>query len=156
MLQCGSAVIKGGVRGKEAGAGFPLCERALALDPNNVGALGHLTIKYRLAVGLPERDLQRADELVSRVLALDPNSAFAHQEKAWVLTDQGRPEEAMSEAERALSLDPTMADSYANLGEASMALGRFEKALEFYKAIWLKSTRPSSGLSICGQGVGLQ
>lgn len=44
----------------------------------------------------------------------------------------------MSEAERALSLDPTMVGAYANLGEASMALGRFDKGLEFFdKAIRL-------------------
>ena len=38
-LQCAAAVQKGGYFGKEAEAGFPLCERALALDPNNVRAL---------------------------------------------------------------------------------------------------------------------
>src|SRR5262249_8533576 len=38
-LQCVSAVNRGGVRGKEAEAGFSLCERALALDPSNVRAL---------------------------------------------------------------------------------------------------------------------
>jgi adenylate cyclase len=143
MLQCASAVIKGGVHGKEAEAGFPLCEKALALDPNNVGALALLTIKYRLGIGLPERDLQRADELVSQALALDPNSAFAHQEKAWVLLDQGRADQAMSEAERALSLNPTMADAYANMGWASMTLGHFEKGLQFFdKAIRLSPHDP--------------
>jgi tetratricopeptide (TPR) repeat protein len=143
-LQCGSALLKSGPVGREAEAAYPLCERALALDPNNTGALTILTIKYRKAVGLPERDLQRADELVSRALALDPNSAFAHQEKAFLLLDQGLPEEAMSEAERALALDPTMAFAYVNMGEASMALGRFEKGLEFFdRAIRLSPRDPA-------------
>jgi adenylate cyclase len=143
-LQCVSAVIRGGVRGKEAEAGFPLCERALALDPSNVRALTLLSVKHRLAIGLPERDLKRADELVSRALARDPNSAFAHAEKAGVLVDQERPEEAISEAERALSLDPTMAIAYLHMGEASIALGSFEKGLEFFdKAIRLSPHDPS-------------
>jgi adenylate cyclase len=143
-LQCASAVIRGGVRGKEAEAGFSLCERALALDPSNVRALTLLSVKHRLAIGLPERDLKRADELASRALALDPNSAFAHAEKAGVLVDQWRPEEAMSEAERALSLDPTMALAYLQMGVASIALGRFEEALEFFdKAIRLSPHDPA-------------
>jgi TolB-like protein/Tfp pilus assembly protein PilF len=156
-LQCVSAVIRGGVRGKGAEAGFPLCERALALDPNNVRALILLSVKHRLAIGLPERDLKRADEFVSRALALDPNSAFAHAEKAGVLVDQERPEEAISEAERALSLDPTMALADLQMGGASMALGvgaqaqdereadrRFDEALEFFdKAIRLSPHDPA-------------
>jgi adenylate cyclase len=142
-LQCESGVIRGGVFGKEAEAGYPLCERALALDPNNVRALIFLTIKYRLGIGLPERDLQRADELVSRALALDPNSAYAHEEKAWVLLDQGRLDEALAEAERAHSLDPANPYAYANMGEAFIALGRFEKALDFFdKAIRLSPHDP--------------
>jgi class 3 adenylate cyclase/TolB-like protein/cytochrome c-type biogenesis protein CcmH/NrfG len=143
-LQCVSAVIRGGVRGKEAEAGFPLCERALALDPSNVRALTFLSVKHRLAIGLPERDLKRADELVSRALAVDANFAFAHTEKAGVLVDQERPEEAMSEGERALSLDPTEAIAYLHMGEASIALERFEEALEFFdKAIRLSPHDPS-------------
>jgi adenylate cyclase len=97
-----------------------------------------------IPVALPERDLQRADELVSRALALDPNSAFAHMQKAWTLLIQGHPDQAMSEAERALSLDTAKAaDAYANMCEASIALGRSEKGLEFFdKAIRLSPHDP--------------
>ena len=50
----------------------------------------------------------------------------------------------MSEAERALSLDPTMALAYLQMGVASIALGRFEEALEFFdKAIRLSPHDPS-------------
>ena len=49
----------------------------------------------------------------------------------------------MPETERALSLDPTQASAYATRGEASMALGRYEKALEFFdKAIRLSPHDP--------------
>ena len=66
---------------KEAEAGYRLCEQALGVDPNNVIALDMLTVKFYLPVMLgrstdPEADLKRADELVSRALALDANYAF--------------------------------------------------------------------------------
>ena len=41
-LQCFAAVQKGGFFGKEADAGYPLCEQALRVDPNNVRALATL------------------------------------------------------------------------------------------------------------------
>ena len=64
--------------------------------------------------------------------------------KAYTLLIQGRPDQAMSEAERTLSLDPAMSDAYANMGEVSIALGRFEKGLEFFdKAIRLSPHDPA-------------
>jgi adenylate cyclase len=141
-LQCQSALQKGGYLGKEAEAGFPLCERALALDPNNVRALTYLAIKFREGLGLG--DLQRADELVSRALALDPNFAEAHTGKAYVLLDQERLDEAMAEAERSHALDPALSDAYGTMGEASIAFGRFEKSLEYFeKAIRLSPRDPA-------------
>ena len=73
-LQCQAAAQKGGYIGKEAEAGYRLCEQALAIDPNNVLALGYLAVKYYVPVSLgssadPKADLKRADELVSRALA---------------------------------------------------------------------------------------
>jgi hypothetical protein len=38
-LQCNAGVQKGGYIGKEADAGYALCEQALAADPNNARAL---------------------------------------------------------------------------------------------------------------------
>ena len=71
-------VRKGGYLGKEADAAYPLCEQALAIDPNNDRALGFLSVKYCLPVGMgisadPKADLKRADELASQAIALNPN-----------------------------------------------------------------------------------
>jgi len=65
-------------------------------------------VKYYVPVSLgssagPEADLNRADELNSRALALDPNMAGAHLSKANILNLQGRLDEAMLKA-NALSL----------------------------------------------------
>ena len=71
-------MLKGGFIGKEADAVYPLCEQALAVDPNNVRALDMLSVKFWLPVGMgvsadPKADLKRADELASKALALDPD-----------------------------------------------------------------------------------
>ena len=86
-LQCQAGVYKGRFLGKEADAGYHLCEQALSADPNNVRALSMLSVKFWLPalLGLsadPKADLERGDELVSRALAHDPNYSLAHADKA--------------------------------------------------------------------------
>jgi adenylate cyclase len=150
-LQCTAVLQKGGFIGKDAEAGFPLCEQALAVDPNNVRALGYLALKFWLpaAVGLsadPEADLKRGDELLSKALALDPNYAGAHMSKANILRLQGRRDEAIAENERAIALDPAMADAVESLGVDYMGLGQFDKSLEYLdKAIRLSPHDPNPG-----------
>jgi adenylate cyclase len=148
-LQCDAAVQKGGFLGKEADAGYSLCERALAADPNNVRALSFLAVKFLmpLVVGRsvdPKADLKRADELVSAALALDPNDASAHVRKATILMVRGRADESIAESERALALDPAIVLAYGLLGEDYRLLGQFEKSLEYFdRAIRLSPHDPS-------------
>ena len=131
-LQCAAATEKGGFVGEEAEATFRLCQQALGADPNNVRALSYLSLKFWFPVGLgrsadPKADLKRADELVSRALALDPNYAPAHSFKASILELEARTDEAIAEDERALVLDPSIVDADAHLGWTYLGLGRFEK-----------------------------
>ena len=93
-MRCATAARKAGFLGKEADAGYRLCEQALDADPNNVLALTTLSSKFYLPVILhrsadPQADLKRADELASRALAVDANSAAAHFAKGQVLMDRG-------------------------------------------------------------------
>ena len=74
--QCVAAIQKAGYIGKDADAGYRLCEQALAIDPNNARALAWLSQKFYFLVvsgdsAGPKADLKRADELVSKALALD-------------------------------------------------------------------------------------
>src|ERR1700722_12778222 len=135
-LQCVAGGWKAGFIGKEADAAFALCEQALAIDHNNVRALTVLGNKFWVpaALGLsgdPKGDLERADELVSKALALDPDFAWAHGTKGWILQNKRSPEESAPEFERALAVDPSGADAYSGLGVDYLALGRFDKSLEF-------------------------
>jgi adenylate cyclase len=135
-LQCSHDQWKAGWIGKEADAAFALCEQALAIDPNNVRALMALPIKFFVPVtqGLssdPKRDLERADELASKALALDPDWTWTHDLKGAVLRVQGRAKEAVAEHERALALDSSNTDAVGQLGFDYGNLGEFDKSLEY-------------------------
>ena len=139
-LRCVAGVLEGRYVGKEADAGYGLCEQALALDPNNVRALTYLSIKG----GDPVSDVERADAMVSKALGLDPNYANAHAAKAWILWRQRRLDEAIVEDERALALNPALLDAYVNMGLVYRTLGRFEESLGFFdKAIRRSPNDPS-------------
>ncbi|HEY1884843.1 MAG TPA: adenylate/guanylate cyclase domain-containing protein [Roseiarcus sp.] len=93
-LQCQAVIQRGVYLGEESDAGYRLCGRALSIDPNNIRALTWLSAKslYSVTRGLsaaPEGDLRRADELVSKALALDPNYARAHSLKGGILRARG-------------------------------------------------------------------
>jgi tetratricopeptide (TPR) repeat protein len=84
-----------------------------------------------------------ADELASRALTIDPNFYAAHSAKAWVLMAEGRHEEAIVEAERCLTLNPSAIDGYLVLGIANNFLARPERSLEVAdKAIRLSPRDP--------------
>jgi adenylate cyclase len=148
-LQCSAGEWTAGVIGKEADAAQALCQQALAVDPNNVRALLGLAEKFWVqeALGLSKDskgDLERADELASKALALDPYYAWAHVSKGWILQNQQRPEESVPEFERALALDPSFADAYSGMGVDYLALGRFDQSLEVLdKAIRASPSDPS-------------
>jgi adenylate cyclase len=106
-LQCNAGAWKALSLGKEADAAFALCEQALAIDPNNVLALMALGFKFlaRAQAGVsgdPKGDLERADELASKALALDPDWSVNHELKGSILRFQARYQEAAAEHERAL------------------------------------------------------
>jgi len=135
-LQCEAGALKVGMISKEADAAFALCEQALAIDPNNVRALWVFGFKFFMPAALgfsgdPKGDLERADELESKALALDPDYTSTHDMKGSILRHQGRYEEAVAEHERALALDPSNVNAAAQLGMDYGNLGEFDKSLEY-------------------------
>jgi tetratricopeptide (TPR) repeat protein len=114
---------------------------ALAIDPNNVRALMALGMKFFMppVIGVssdPKADLERADELESKALALDPDYTWPHDIKGDILRTQGRAEEAVAENERALALDPSNMVAAGDLGFDYERLGEFDKSIAYFdKAI---------------------
>ena len=143
-LQCSEGQWKAGFIGKEADAAYALCQQALAIDPNNVRALMALGAKFFVPVAIgvsgdPKGDLERADQLESKALALDPDWTWPHALKDLILRTQGRAEEAVAEHERALALDPSNAEAAAQLGIDYRFLGQFNKSLEYLDRAMLAS-----------------
>jgi TolB-like protein/cytochrome c-type biogenesis protein CcmH/NrfG len=121
---------------EESEAAFDLCERAVGLDPNNVRALSILAEKFATRLTTMqstdcEADVRRAEELVSRALAIDPDSYQAHHAKARILVAQKRAEEAIVEAERSLRLNPSFISPYLPLCQANLMLGLPGKTIEY-------------------------
>jgi adenylate cyclase len=150
-LQCNAGQWKAGSIGKEADAAYALCEQALAIDPNNVSALMGLGQKFfRLGQtgvsGDPKGDLERADELVSKVLALDPDWSYPHELKGNILGFQARYLEAVAEHERAAALDPSNVYAASDLGWDYARFGQFEKSFDYFdKAIRASPYDPALG-----------
>ena len=143
-LQCAAGQWKAGSIGKEADAAYALCEQALAIDPDNVRALTALGWKFIWLAqvggsGDPKGDLERADELESKALALDPDWTWPHAAKGFILRAQGRTQVAVPEDERALALDSSNVGALSNLGWDYLSLGEFDKSVEYFDKAILES-----------------
>ena len=109
-------------------------ERALQLDEHLPAALTGLAtvLESRALDGLSdarEGDLRRAEELVSGVLAADPNSYDAHRVKAQILRAQKHYDEAIVEYETAIALFPMATDARSNLARAKILIGEPAEAI---------------------------
>jgi adenylate cyclase len=136
-LQCAAGAWRAGWIGKEADAAYALCEQALAIDPNNSRALRILGLKFLNlaqsgASSDSKGDLEQADELESKALALDPDSTWSHVYKGGILAFQARYQEAVAEHERALALDPSNVYAAASLGFDYINVGEFDKSLQYF------------------------
>jgi tetratricopeptide (TPR) repeat protein len=144
---------------EESEAAFDLCERALAIDSNNVCALSILAEKHATRLTAMqstdcEADVRRAEEFVSRALALDPNSYQAHHANARTLVAQNRAEEAIIEAERSLRLNPSFISPYLPLCQANLMLGLPDKTIEYAnKAMRLSPPDPYLYVFYAQQGL---
>jgi len=135
-MRCNARFVASMPGDKAREAAIDLCARALQIDPRNVRALTLLaegTIDRVLEFQSTDRDadIRRADDLVSRALAVDRNAYGAHATKAEVLMAEKRFDEAIVEAEQALALNPSFVSAYTALSTANIFLGRPEKAVAY-------------------------
>ena len=146
-MQCLSGINKS-TGPDDFAAIISLCERALQIDSGNALALSLTAIMTVFPVitaqsNNPAAATRLADEFASRALTIDPNFYAAHSAKAWVLMAEGRHEEAIVEAERCLTLNPSDIDGYMALGIANNFLARPDRSLEIAdKAIRLSPRDP--------------
>jgi len=111
-----------------------LCESALALDPGSIQARGLLAqaLSGRVLEQMtetPAADLERAEALISDVLAASPHDPVAHLSRGRVLHAKSRYEAAIPEYERAVALDRNSVAAIANLGLCKFFAGAIEEAI---------------------------
>jgi tetratricopeptide (TPR) repeat protein len=107
--------------------------RALELDsqlPESHAALANLDLSYFW-------NFPQAEEEIRKALALDPNSAYAHEVSCWVLASKGQAQEDLAECRRAVELDPlspmnnfALAYEYFLAREYSHAVEQANRTLE--------------------------
>jgi adenylate cyclase len=94
-------------------------------DPEASSGLGWATAVFF-------NDYDPAKEMVDRAVTLNPNSAFAWDQRGWTYQRAGQPEEAIRSFERAIRLspfDPWLFSTLAGMGIALIGLGRFDEAV---------------------------
>jgi adenylate cyclase len=109
-------------------------ERALVLDPGSVeaqsllaGALGGRVLDK--LTDSAAADLERAEGLIERALAISPLDSLAHLAKGVLLRAQNRPEEAMPEFETVLAFNPNSAQALHLLGWCKWLTGSIDEVI---------------------------
>jgi tetratricopeptide (TPR) repeat protein len=90
-----------------------------------------------------EAEFNQAAEYVRRAVALNPNSAEAHNNLGGVFQRQGRVDEALKEHLEAARLNPRLVDARYNVAVAYQALGKPQEAEHAY--VELLRERPDFG-----------
>ena len=105
--------------------------------------------------GDPKGDLERADELESKALALDPDDAWAHARRAGSFWPRGAPTKpSPNSSARSPWTRPSRTPTSAS-GGYTYSLGEFDKSIEYFdKAIWLSPYDPALAYLVRRQGVG--
>src|SRR5689334_5570108 len=118
-------------------------EKAIELDPGYADAYGVLGFSYLVGyLWLWDRDpgvLDRAAGLAKKSIALDDSEAVAYAILGWVAALHGQHDQAITDAERAVSLDPNSAFCWATIADIyNILVWKPEEALAYaQKAIRL-------------------
>jgi tetratricopeptide (TPR) repeat protein len=120
-------------------------ERALALDPKSPQARAVLAmIKFNY-----DWDLDGAAREIEESLRLNPSFAQAHQYYSGILMCQGRMDDAIRAAQRAVALDPLAATATTSLGVRYYYARRLPEARQQF----LKTLEVSPGFAVAHWGL---
>jgi adenylate cyclase len=136
---------------------------AIALDPKY--ATAYFWLAYAIDTELGWRwsksrgeDIEQLFELSEKILALDDSSAKAHLVLSRFYAYTGQPDRAITEAEKAVDLNPNDADGYAFGGLSLNQTKRYKEAIPWFKKAIRRNPSPpiwylnALGISYLGTG----
>ncbi len=132
-------------------------EKAIGLEAEFSEAFSLLGWTYAWPVRhgiskMPKKDLQRAEELVYKAKALDPNNGDAQNLLGFIYVVGGQYERAIEAGQRAAELAPNKSDAYALLSQSLLFTGRSHEAIvAMQKAMRLAPFYPRWFLIILGE-----
>jgi len=132
-------------------------EEALALDPKNEAAYTMLAWTYYMEAHydsskFSDKAIETAVKLAEKALALDDTLDSTLNLMGHVYLSRRQYEKAISEAKRAIALNPNGADAHAHYGFTLNCIGKREKAVYFFKkAIRMNPFPPNWYLFSLGQ-----
>ncbi len=120
-------------------SGYDVLPRNEAMEKSRAAAREALMIDDQLAeahaslafvVYSYDWDWTTAEKEFQRAIALNPNYPTAHQWYSEMLNDLGRKQEALAQADAALSVDPVSVNASQNMARAYYFARRFDEAIE--------------------------
>jgi len=121
--------------------GLKAAQRAVALDPDNLGAFFRLGMaQIALAYG------EEALAAFQRALQMDPENAAGWHGQGLAHNNLGQYEEAVKSFKRALELKPKAVTPWLQLGRSYSALGHYEEAMEAYQQVMNLDPHPEVAL----------
>ena len=128
----GLAILNKGINVENMARARAYFERALAVDSGNLDALlgvGRVDYGVGGAYLSDDRDARLAagEAAIAKVLSQRPNDALAHDIMGGILIETKRVPQGIAEFERALALDPNLADAQGRIGLAKIYAGRPEE-----------------------------
>jgi adenylate cyclase len=134
----------------------PIFEEAIALDPNFVWPYVYLGYLHNHSVQWgwsesPSESLQTAFDLAQRAHALDETHDGPHSLLAGIYLTKREYGKALSEAERAVALNPNASDAYTTLSHVSGSLGRWDESVSYgEKSLRLSPFPGAAPLTVLG------
>ncbi len=118
-----------------------LFQHAIDLDPNYAAAYAALGgSHYEAAVAgwteFSQAEMEQAEALAQKALALDPSTTSAYRVLAWINIDQRRYDVALGQIDRALEINPSDVDNYQMRGAVLVWAGKAAEAIP-----WLEGAR---------------
>ena len=143
------------------GEAVNLYQEAIRLDPHYADAYARLSLVYSVNAqfGWAEDSTETykdSRKMAEKAVELNPSLPLAHYALGWILS---RPifaehDNAIAEFKKVISLDPSHADSYSNLGFISNYTGKAAQAIDYFNAA-MRINPVGSFLYYYGRGMGL-